>query len=105
MRLTTCYLVDFQLLLGLFDHFLREAQVQLVRGEGRQALAELGQHVVPQLHVALRRVFGWQQAKVTRVSRSDCGAVTLISQCRSVHDDGQCMDSLSSRLTTTSHTV
>lgn len=59
-----CYLVNFQLLLGLFDHFLREAQVQFFRSKGRQALAELGQHVVPQFHVALRRVFGWQQANV-----------------------------------------
>lgn len=59
-----CHLVNFQLLLGLFDHFLGEAPVQFFRGEGREALAELGQHKVPQLHVALRRVFGWQQAIV-----------------------------------------
>lgn len=56
------YLVNFQLLLGLFDHLLGEASVQFLHSEGWQTLAQLGQHVVPQLHVALRGVFGWQQA-------------------------------------------
>lgn len=59
------YLVNFQLLLGLFDHLLREAPLQFFHREGRQALAQLGQHVVPQFHVALGRVFGWQQANAT----------------------------------------
>lgn len=70
------YLVNFQLLLGLFDHFLREAQVQFFHCEGRQALAELGQHVVSQFHIALRRVLGWKQENATRVSRRDRAAVT-----------------------------
>lgn len=51
------HLVNFQLFLRLFHHFLREAEVQLFRSERRQALTEFGQHVVPQFHIALRRVF------------------------------------------------
>lgn len=47
------HLVDFQLFLGLSDHVGGEAEVQLVRIEGRQVLAELRQNVVPQLHVIL----------------------------------------------------
>lgn len=59
---TVQHLIDFQLVLSLFDHVVGETKVQLVRLEGRQALTELDQDVVSQLHVVLRGVFSWKQA-------------------------------------------
>lgn len=55
------HLVNFQLVLCLFDHFIWEAEMQLICSEGRHALTKLDQHIVSQLHVVLRRVFSWWQ--------------------------------------------
>lgn len=57
------HLVDFQLVLCLFDHVSWEAEVQLVDGEGREALTKFDQHVVSQLHIILRWVFSWKQSQ------------------------------------------
>jgi len=57
----THYLVDFEKLLGLFDHGRAEAELQFLFGEGVQFQAVLHVHVVAQTHKVVRGILDWNR--------------------------------------------